>query len=295
MFLFLLPALKYNRKVFVGGATLLVLHVTHCTWPYISWWNFLILVMSRPSLNSELKGAVCLSLSLPVHCWDYRRLVVKASSVSVEEELQFTDRLIGSNFSNYSSWHYRSTLLPLLHPQPASDPGSACQKHTPDHTPSTASPQTHGHRVCEEQLLKGQSSHLHRIQKNPGSVLNTVHKRAVMSCCMKMNRFMQITCHVCFLTPFSLFSQLFLTPFSLLSHSFLTFSPLLSHSFLTSLSHFFTLLCIEYELVQNAVFTDPNDQSAWFYYRWLLGRGVCVCWKCVCVCVMMALLLIIIP
>ncbi|KAG7323411.1 hypothetical protein KOW79_013113 [Hemibagrus wyckioides] len=137
--------------------------------------------LPRPDWKRELSLCDrCLSLDdRNFHCWDYRRLVVKASKVSVEQELQFTDRLIGSNFSNYSSWHYRSTLLPLLHPQPASDPESACQKHTRP----TASPQTHGHRVCEEQLLK------------------------------------------------------------------------------------------EYELVQNAVFTDPNDQSAWFYYRWLLGRA----------------------
>uniref|UniRef100_A0A1A8ERD9 Geranylgeranyl transferase type-2 subunit alpha n=1 Tax=Nothobranchius korthausae TaxID=1143690 RepID=A0A1A8ERD9_9TELE len=123
----------------------------------------------------------CLSLDdRNFHCWDYRRMVVKVSGVSVEQELGFTDRLICSNFSNYSSWHYRSTLLPLLHPE---CPEQASPHHGPPLSSPPHSPQTHFHRVCEEQLLK------------------------------------------------------------------------------------------EYELVQNAFFTDPNDQSAWFYYRWLLGRA----------------------
>ncbi|XP_034036369.1 geranylgeranyl transferase type-2 subunit alpha [Thalassophryne amazonica] len=123
----------------------------------------------------------CLSLDeRNFHCWDYRRMVVKMSGVPVDQELEFTDRLIGSNFSNYSSWHYRSTLLPLLHPESPENP-SPC--HKPPHSSPPTSPQIHSHRVCEQQLLK------------------------------------------------------------------------------------------EYELVQNAFFTDPNDQSAWFYYRWLLGRA----------------------
>ncbi|KAJ7984286.1 hypothetical protein DPEC_G00363120 [Dallia pectoralis] len=108
------------------------------------------------------------------------------SGVPVAQELQFTDRLIGSNFSNYSSWHYRSTLLPLLHPESPEAP-------SPSHHSPPTSPQTHSHRVCEEQLLKGGRKDEARQSSS--------------------------------------------------------------------------------ELVQNAFFTDPNDQSAWFYYRWLLGRA----------------------
>ena len=70
------------------------------------------------------------------------------SGVAVDQELRFTDRLIGSNFSNYPSWHYRSTLLPLLHPEPPSPP-------SPTPQPAKASPLTNKLRVCEEQLLKG--------------------------------------------------------------------------------------------------------------------------------------------
>lgn len=148
---------------------------------YGSWHhrNWVTARMPKPDWTQELGLCdCCLSLDeRNFHCWDYRRMVVKVSGVSVEQELQFTDRLIGSNFSNYSSWHYRSTLLPQLHPQPASDSAPNASSSP------TASPQTHSHRVCEEQLLK------------------------------------------------------------------------------------------EYELVHNAFFTDPNDQSSWFYYRWLLGRA----------------------
>uniref|UniRef100_A0A8C1JBU8 Geranylgeranyl transferase type-2 subunit alpha n=1 Tax=Cyprinus carpio TaxID=7962 RepID=A0A8C1JBU8_CYPCA len=166
----------YESELHFIEACLKVNPKSYGCWHHRTWVNTRL---PQPDWTRELGLCDrCLSLDeRNFHCWDYRRVVVKASGVSVEQELQFTDRLIGSNFSNYSSWHYRSTLLPQLHPQPAPD-------SAPNTSPSpTTSPQFHSHRVCEEQLLK------------------------------------------------------------------------------------------EYELSHNAFFTDPNDQSAWFYYRWLLGRA----------------------
>jgi len=29
----------------------------------------------------------------------------------------------------------------------------------------------------------------------------------------------------------------------------------------------------EFDLVRNAMYTDPDDQSVWLYHRWLIGTG----------------------
>ncbi|KAG0411648.1 hypothetical protein HPB47_011252 [Ixodes persulcatus] len=94
--------------------------------------------------------------------WDYRRLVCQHAKVTLEKELSFTMDKIAANFSNYSAWHYRSSLLPKVH---------------------------------------------------AGSREGTVKEDVLLE---------------------------------------------------------------EYSLVQNATFTDPGDQSGWFYHRWLTGRGTAI-------------------
>lgn len=120
---------------------------------------------------------VCLMgwFSYIVHCWDYRRYIISKAGISPGDEFKYSFDKIATNFSNYSAWHYRSKLLPQLHPSSS------------------------GSGIEENAIRKGM-----RLRKSKYKYL---------------------------------------------------------------------IFIIEYELAQNAFYTDPSDQSAWFYHKWLLGRG----------------------
>uniref|UniRef100_A0A3Q4GHR3 Geranylgeranyl transferase type-2 subunit alpha n=1 Tax=Neolamprologus brichardi TaxID=32507 RepID=A0A3Q4GHR3_NEOBR len=133
----------YEAELLFTESCLKVNPKSYGSWHHRGWVSARL---PRPDWARELTLCDrCLSLDdRNFHCWDYRRMVVKMSGVPVDQELAFTDRLIGSNFSNYSSWHYRSTLLPLLHPE-SPEPPSPCRE--PPQSSPPPSPQTHSHRA----------------------------------------------------------------------------------------------------------------------------------------------------
>ena len=49
-----------------------------------------------------------------VHCWNYRRFIVEKFDYDLNAELHYSSLKIRQNFSNYSAWHHRSTLIPRI-------------------------------------------------------------------------------------------------------------------------------------------------------------------------------------
>lgn len=82
---------------------------------YSAWFQrqFILEKMFEPDLNREilLCNEALLKDDRNFHCWDHRRYVSKLLRIPVDQEIAFTKDKINANFSNFSSWYYRSCLI----------------------------------------------------------------------------------------------------------------------------------------------------------------------------------------
>lgn len=98
-----------QNELYLTANCLKVNTKSYCVWHQRKW---IIEMMPNPDLQLEI--SLCNQFleidERNFHCWDYRRFISKLTKVNVEEELDFTLQKIKQNFSNFSSWYYRSCL-----------------------------------------------------------------------------------------------------------------------------------------------------------------------------------------
>ncbi|KAF5282729.1 hypothetical protein FQR65_LT02726 [Abscondita terminalis] len=84
---------------------------------YSSWHHRYWILEHHPEANWKKEFDLCTKYLLMddrnFHCWDFRRLVLNKVGITLGDEIKFSTDRLNINFSNYSSWHYRSTLQSL--------------------------------------------------------------------------------------------------------------------------------------------------------------------------------------
>ena len=67
-------------------------------------------------MNGSHPRQLHVSTSVPVLAWNYRRYVLASMPVKKPdiEEFAYTTKKIEASFSNFSAWHQRSKIYPLL-------------------------------------------------------------------------------------------------------------------------------------------------------------------------------------
>jgi geranylgeranyl transferase type-2 subunit alpha len=96
-------------------------HKSYYAWYHRQW------AITQLGAEADLKQELLLCTKLlnmdarNFHCWNYRRWIASKSIplqvCSLTDELEFTGVKINQNFSNYSAWHYRSSVLHQMHIQ----------------------------------------------------------------------------------------------------------------------------------------------------------------------------------
>ncbi|RWS24434.1 geranylgeranyl transferase type-2 subunit alpha-like protein, partial [Leptotrombidium deliense] len=87
---------------------------SYCVWHHRYW---ILQIMKNPNWKREIQ--LCNEFlemdERNFHCWDFRRFVCHSENIPIEEELDFSLKKVEENFSNFSSWFYRSSLFTEAH------------------------------------------------------------------------------------------------------------------------------------------------------------------------------------